>query len=751
MKTKQCQNTRPQRDTLWQRCAARLAAPMDGASLAAFRVCFGLVMLWHVAEQFWPQQGTNAIRYLYVDTAWNFSYPGFGWIRPWPEPFLSAHFLLIALAALCVAVGFCHRLASATLFLSYTYVFLLEQAKYNNHYYLICLLAFLLIWMPGGARFSLDAWLRARRIRRGGESNISPWPMSVPFWTVFLLRGQLFIVYFYAGLAKINDDWLTGVPLASPAGTLHDFLARCGLPQLVTADHVALLMAWGGLVFDLAIGFLLVARRTRWLAMILVAVFHVTNQLLFPIGVFPVLAFTATLIFLEPDWPVRLARRLRQPRTLLRGWKKLAGSPIALSDCEKSSPPRGTSRSSIAHGVPSRRAAAFVAAWLVVQVIVPLRHFAIPGDANWTEEGQHFSWRMMLRAKVAGHLVYHLRDDGLQARDAHGRPQFQWDRWRGRQATYVPIDCQQFNWSHYYGLNVTHEPVIGERIIFAPFGTRDEDLAEKRREIQQTWQRQFGRQPIIHETVSLQTVLEQLLSRARSSPAVDPETQRIVVENASAALELSRRQAGGGEIAREKRLVQIVDHLRSVTGAATGSEAKSLLRRLHPFELQGAAYRFHRFLVVEDQWPGETQRDQALKTLCGEGPYLVWLDVSRLRPADWRALPASFVTFEDRDLKIVWNYFHELNQIQLDKFPVRPDMIRQYAVRIAGTWEAETGRRPKVFASSNVMLNYHQPHPLVDPTVDLAGVGYAVLSHNEGVLPRAAEFQAASARPAGRR
>jgi vitamin K-dependent gamma-carboxylase len=36
---------------------------------------------------------------------------------------------------------------------------------------------------------------------------------------------------------------------------------------------------------------------------------------------------------------------------------------------------------------------------LIVEMIVPLRHFLHPGDVSWTEEGHRFSWHMKLRDK----------------------------------------------------------------------------------------------------------------------------------------------------------------------------------------------------------------------------------------------------------------------------------------------------------------------------------------------------------------
>jgi hypothetical protein len=44
---------------------------------------------------------------------------------------------------------------------------------------------------------------------------------------------------------------------------------------------------------------------------------------------------------------------------------------------------------------------ALVAGFLLLNVLVPLRHFLYPGNVDWTEEGSRFAWRMMLCDKVA--------------------------------------------------------------------------------------------------------------------------------------------------------------------------------------------------------------------------------------------------------------------------------------------------------------------------------------------------------------
>ena len=48
---------------------------------------------------FWPRPEGTLSRYWYTDVAWNFPYPGFEWVRAWPEPWMDLHFVVVALAA----------------------------------------------------------------------------------------------------------------------------------------------------------------------------------------------------------------------------------------------------------------------------------------------------------------------------------------------------------------------------------------------------------------------------------------------------------------------------------------------------------------------------------------------------------------------------------------------------------------------------------------------------------------------------
>ena len=85
------------------------------------------------------------------------------------------------------------RAGALLVFLCFTYVELLDKSNYLNHYYFVSLVAFMLIWLPTTLR--------------------TP---QVPRMVVFSFRFMLGLVYGYAGIAKLNADWmLHAQPLAS--------------------------------------------------------------------------------------------------------------------------------------------------------------------------------------------------------------------------------------------------------------------------------------------------------------------------------------------------------------------------------------------------------------------------------------------------------------------------------------------------------------------------------------------------------
>ena len=136
--------------------------PVSGASAAAFRIAFGLLGFAAVvrfAAKGWISE-------LYIEPAHHFTYSGFWWVQPWPAWGMYAHFVLLGIASLCVAVGFKYRVSIAAFFLLFTYVELIDKTTYLNHYYWVSLVSLPMIFMPLDRYASVDAWRNPESAQR---------------------------------------------------------------------------------------------------------------------------------------------------------------------------------------------------------------------------------------------------------------------------------------------------------------------------------------------------------------------------------------------------------------------------------------------------------------------------------------------------------------------------------------------------------------------------------------------------------
>src|SRR5688572_16990555 len=362
---------------LLQRLCAALFKPVDISFLVFFRILFGGIMLWEVYRYF----TYGWIGRYYVEPAVTFTYYGFSWVKPWPGRGMYIHFVVLGVAAAFVMAGFLYRIATPVFFLAFTYVFLLDQTRYLNHLYLVCLISFLMCFLPAERAFSVDALLR-RRIRAD----------VVPAWTLWLLRVQVGIPYFYGGIAKLNSDWLLG---GEPMRTWLRPLATMPGGHIFAADCVVYGFVVGGLMLDLLVVPLLLWRRTRLFAFVAAVVFNLINALIFEIGIFPWLMLGALFIFFPPDLVRRFARAFMSPGFGNAESSQVADTPQPVA--EGSSCPSLSGSQKLVVGL--------LAAYLAVQLLLPLRHYLYPGNASWTEEGHNFAWHMKLRTKV-GEAVF---------------------------------------------------------------------------------------------------------------------------------------------------------------------------------------------------------------------------------------------------------------------------------------------------------------------------------------------------------
>lgn len=355
---------------IWQDVQQRLFAPASIRVLIYFRVAFGILMLWQV----WRYFDHGWIERYYMEPEFYFTYYGFDWIHPWSGNGVVLHFYAMAVLAICMTLGLFYRLSMTLFFLAFTYVFLLDQTNYLNHYYLVALISFLLIFVPAHRGFSIDVWWRPHLRSE-----------AMPTWTLWMLRLQLAIVYFYAGIAKLNQDWLEGQPMRMWLASRTDFPI---IGRFFTDDWMVYLLSYGGMLFDLLIIPLILWRRTRWFAITSSLIFHLTNYQLFNIGVFPWFMLAALPLFLPPDWFAKI---------------KL---PFAQATEQAPSSDRFYLHSH------RRLILVLLAAYFAVQLAIPLRHHLYPGNVNWTEEGHRLSWRMKLRSKEADILQFFVINKG---------------------------------------------------------------------------------------------------------------------------------------------------------------------------------------------------------------------------------------------------------------------------------------------------------------------------------------------------
>jgi hypothetical protein len=171
----------------------------------------------------------------------------------------------------------------------------------------------ILVFSRSHARWSVDAWIRAKLGR--------PYPALVPSWPRLLIFAQLAWMYFSAGHAKGDYDWgpignfsALGKILSDPhfarlePGTLE---FAYPLLQLATAGTMA--FEWGVPVFLLATyydhtrergGFWrkwFNKLRLRWVWILLGVQFHIGIAVTMRLGIFPFGCLAAYVCFFRPD------------------------------------------------------------------------------------------------------------------------------------------------------------------------------------------------------------------------------------------------------------------------------------------------------------------------------------------------------------------------------------------------------------------------------------------------------------------
>lgn len=347
-----------------------LKQPVSAAPLATFRIIFGTMMLLSIIR-FWAK---GWIESLYITPLYHFSYLGFDWVKP-VGSYTYLIFAICGLAAFLVAIGYQYRLAIILFFLSFTYIELMDKTTYLNHYYFVSLVSFIMIFLPANVYASVDAKLNyAKRFDQ------------VPRCTILSLKIMLCIVYLYAGLAKLNSDWLLDASPLKIWLPTKNYLPLVG--DLMTQEWFHYAMSWLGALYDLSIPFLLFNRRTRLFAFMMVVVFHIFTSILFPIGMFPYIMICSTLIFFSATYHQKVLNLIFR---LFNQHPKTENQVFQF-------PPIG-----------EKLVAGILIIFFAFQLVWPFRYLLYPGELFYTEEGFRFSWRVMLIEK-AGYITFTVKD-----------------------------------------------------------------------------------------------------------------------------------------------------------------------------------------------------------------------------------------------------------------------------------------------------------------------------------------------------
>ena len=335
----------------------------SASPLAIFRIGFGLMMLYSIMRFYFM----GWIEKVYINPKFHFKYYGFEWIPDLGE-FTYILFFICAITSIMITLGLKYKLSIILFFCSFTYIELLEKTVYLNHYYFISILSFLLIFLPLNAAFSFDNLI----------SNTKE--TKVPSWTIDCLKLLLAIVYIYAGIAKINTDWLIeAMPLKLWLTSKYDLpiIGEYFMQQV----WVHYLMSWGGMLYDLSIPFLLLFKRTRKFGFFMVVFFHAFTRVLFPIGVFPIVMIISSLIFFDEKFHTSVINFIKN--LLFKFFKFKKREKLKVES-------KSTSKITMV----------IVLIFFVIQLIVPLRNNLYPGNIMWHEQGYRFSWRVMLMEKI---------------------------------------------------------------------------------------------------------------------------------------------------------------------------------------------------------------------------------------------------------------------------------------------------------------------------------------------------------------
>lgn len=326
---------------------------IDNSGLIVFRMVFGLLCFLESVGAI----ATGWVKRTLIEPEFTFNFIGFEFLQPLPGNWMYVYYVVMGIFGLLVMLGYKYRLSMLAFSIMWTATYLMQKSAYNNHYYLLFLLSFIMVFMPAHKYASLDV-----------KFNPKLKQIAMPNWCKWLFVAQLFILYTYATIAKLYPGWLNTTAIALlMKGKAHYPI----IGELLQQKSMHYFIAYGGILFDGLIIPMLLFKPTRKWAFYAALFFHLFNSVVFQVGIFPYLALAFCLLFFEP----------KTVRNLFLKQKPLY------------------TKNEVVIPKNHKLIVAALSLYLLVQIALPVRHYFFKDNVLWTEEGHRLSWRMMLRAR----------------------------------------------------------------------------------------------------------------------------------------------------------------------------------------------------------------------------------------------------------------------------------------------------------------------------------------------------------------
>lgn len=309
---------------------------------------------------------TGWVKNNYVDVNFTFNFIGFDFLQNLVGPQAYVLFALLGVLGLCIAFGYRYRIAIIGYTILWAAAYLGQKTSYNNHYYLLLLMCLVFILVPAHRFASAD--VRSGRVQKS---------QVTPYWTIFVFKFLLLIVYVYASIAKLYPDWLDGTVVELFMRGKKDWPL---LGLVYDKSWFIYSLSFGGILFDLLVIPALWYKPTRKVAFVISVFFHLFNSIVFHIGIFPYMMLITSVLFFEAATIRKLFFRNSIDVTAYQPLEYLKRKWVY----------------------------ALLVPFFVLMIILPLRPFYFPGSSHWTEEGHRLSWHMMLRSKY-GEIYYEVK------------------------------------------------------------------------------------------------------------------------------------------------------------------------------------------------------------------------------------------------------------------------------------------------------------------------------------------------------